>query len=96
MSWIAEDVPWYSVDAESRRLIMTDEDYAMSAPRRFGEFATREEAQFAVADDLEHTSRYDYVTRGGEREKYAAAAQAILAGVDGVKVHGRFHRVREV
>jgi hypothetical protein len=96
MSWIAEDVPWYQVDQESRRMTMTDEDYAMSAPRRLGEFATKQEARQAVAGDLEQSSTYSFVARGGEREKYLVAAQAVLAGVDGIRIHGRYYRVREV
>lgn len=96
MSWIAEDVPWYLVQPDLRRPSMTDEDVAMSAPRRLGEFATRGEAQAAVADDLEVSSHFNFIVRGGEREKYVLAAEAILAGVDGVQIHGRYYRVREV
>lgn len=97
MSWIAEDVPWYLVARFARDVSpMTDEDRAASAPRRFGEFATRGEAQAAVASDLETSSHFGFVVRGGEREKYILAAEAILAGVDGVRIHGRYYRVREV
>lgn len=96
MSWIAEDVPWYQVDKESRRPGMTDEDRAMSAPREFGEFGTESEARSAVAGDLEQSATYGFVVRGGEREKYLVAAQAVLAGVDGIRIHGRYYRVREV
>lgn len=96
MSWIAEDVPWYLVAGSAKDVPpMTDEDRAMSAPRRFGEFATRGEAQAAVADDLEMSSHFRFIVRGGEREKYVLAAEAILAGVDGVRIHGRYYRVRE-
>lgn len=96
MSWIAEDVPWYAISPKAVRMEMTDEDYAMSAPRKFGEFATVEEARQAVAGDLEASSEFGFIVRGGEREKYLAAAQAVLAGVDGVRVHGRYYQVREV
>jgi hypothetical protein len=68
MTWIAEDVPWYSVSKEGPRSGMTDEDYAMSAPRRFGEFATERDARNAVALDLINISTFDFVVRGGERE----------------------------
>lgn len=95
MSWIAEDVPWYQVDQTSDRP-WRDEDYAMSAPRRFGEFATEQEARQAVAGDLEASSAYGFIARGGETEKYLVAAQAVLLGVDGIRIHGRFYRVREV
>lgn len=96
MSWIAEDVPWYLITPSEKRLTMTDEDYAMSAPRRFGEFATEAEARSAVAGNLEESATYGFIVRGGEREKYLVAAQAVLAGVDGVRIHGRYYRVREV
>lgn len=95
MSWIAEDAPWYQVDKSADRP-WRDEDVAMSSPRRFGEFATEAEARQAVAEDLEVSSEYGFIVRGGEREKYLAAAQAVLAGVDGVRVHGRYYRVRQV
>lgn len=96
MSWIAEDVPWYQVSRASRSELMSDEDYAMSAPRRLGEFATADEARARLAEDLEQSSNYGYIIRGGEGGKFLAAAAAIEAGVDGVKVHGRYYRVREV
>jgi hypothetical protein len=95
MSWIAEDVPWYMIDKSADRP-WRDEDVAMSSPRKFGEYATVEEARQAVAGDLEASSGYGFIVRGGEREKYLAAAQAVLAGVDGVRVHGRYYRVRQV
>lgn len=95
VSWIAEDVPWYQVDQSAERP-WRDEDLAMSAPRKFGEFATVEEARQAVAGDLEASSTYNFVVRGGEREKYLAAAQAITLGASGVRIHGRYYRVREV
>lgn len=96
MSFIAEDVPWYLVTPSEKRLTMTDEDVAMSSPRRFGEFATKQEARQAVAGHLEEISTFGFIVRGGEAEKYRVAAQAVLLGVDGIRIHGRFYRVREV
>jgi len=94
MSFIAEDIPWYQVTGKPLRA-MTDEDYAMSAPRRLGKFGTVKEAREALAMDLLESSTYSFVVRGGEQEKYVMAAQAVRAGVDGVQIHGRYYRVRE-
>lgn len=95
MSWIAEDVPWYQVDQTVDRP-WRDEDVAMSSPIRHGEFATEGEARKAVADKLREISTFNFVVRGGSAEMYRTAAAAITLGVDGVRIAGRFHRVREV
>lgn len=95
MSWIAEDVPWYWINEQAPRP-WREEDLAASAPRRFGEFATEAEARQAVAGDLEESSTYNFVVRGGEAEKYRTAAMAVLLGVDGIRIKGRYYRVREV
>lgn len=95
MSWIAEDVPWYSVDGTVSRP-WADEDVSMSSPQRHGEFATEREARQAVAGHLEEISTFGFIARGGERELFLTAAQAVLLGVDGIRIHGRFYRVREV
>lgn len=95
MSWIAEDVPWYQVDPTVDRP-RRDEDVAMSSPQRHGEFATEQEARQAVAGHLEEISTFNFVVRGGERELFLAAARTILLGAAGVRIHGRYHTVREV
>lgn len=95
MSWIAEDVPWYQVDQTSDRP-WRDEDVAMSSPQRHGEFATEQEARQAVAGHLEEISTFNFIVRGGERELFLTAAKTILLGAGGVRIHGRYHRVREV
>lgn len=95
MSWIAEDVPWYSVDTTVDRP-WRDEDVAMSSPQRHGEFATEQEARQAVAGHLEEISTFGFIVRGGERELFLTAAKTILLGAGGVRIHGRYHRVREV
>ena len=95
-TWIAEDVPWYQVDPSVRRLSMTDEDHAMSAPVRLGEFATEQEARSAVAGRLEDAAHFNHVQRSGQSDMYRTAAYAILLGVDGVRIKGRYHLVRKV
>ncbi len=95
MTWIAEHVPWYSVDKTLDRP-WRDEDIAMSMPVKLGDFATETDARVAVASDLVRSAEFGHVTRGGDAPKYMAAATAILAGVDGVRIYGRFWRVREV
>jgi hypothetical protein len=94
MTWIAEDVPWYSVDRSTAR-VMTDEDYAMSAPEVLGRFETETEARQAVARRLEQTASYCYANEQ-ERSMALAAAHAVIMGVTGVQVYGRYYRVREV
>ena len=94
MSWIAEDVPWYMID-KSVRGPRTDEDAGMSAPVRLGEYATEQEARQAVAGHLEEISTFNFIVRGGERELFLNAAQTILQGAYGIRIHGRYHTVRE-
>ena len=96
MTWIAEVVPWYSVDPKTRRWTMTDEDYAMSAPEALGEFGSRQDAGVRVATHLEFLSGMTGVSRRGKTELYMASARAMLMGADGVRILGRFYRVREV
>lgn len=95
MTWIAEDVPWYSVDRSTAR-VMTDEDYAMSAPEVLGRFDSRQGAEEEVAARLETMSELRIVARREEQELYLSAARAMLMGVDGIRIAGRFYRVREV
>lgn len=95
MTWIAEHVPWYLIDKTLDRP-WRDEDVAMSAPVNLGEYGTETDARVAVASDLVRSAEFGHVTRGGDAPKYMAAATAILAGVDGVRIYGRFWRVREV
>ena len=90
--WIAEDVPWYSVSPGQRRMTMTDEDYAMSAPRRLGEFGTGREARLAVAAELDAISIHHV---GGEWLMHRAAAETLRQGADGIRISGRYYRVRQ-
>lgn len=94
MKYIAEDGPWYMVDTTVERP-WRDEDVAMSAPVRIGEFDTLEEAQNALHDKLWEYSEHDFIVRSGESVKYQIAAAAILAGVNGIRIDGRYYRVRE-
>lgn len=93
--WIAEDVAWHSVSREGARPGMTDEDHAMSAPVRIGGFPDRTAAGSAVAEHLIRMSGFTSVTSVRDRALYSAAADAMLAGADGVRISGRFYRVRE-
>lgn len=95
MAWIAEHVPWYQVDKSVERP-WRDEDMAMSAPEKLGEFRTEDEARKEVAAHLVKCSNLGFIQRAGEGPKYVAAGTALLFGVDGVRLHGRFYRVREV
>lgn len=94
MAFIAEDVPWYMVD-RTEVMPWRDEDVAMSAPERVGEFDTEDEARQALHELLLEISRYDFEIRGGESDKYTTAADAILFGADGIRLYGRYYRVRE-
>lgn len=96
MSWIAEDVPWYQIAKAVAHRPHTDEDIAMSAPIHLGEFDVEREARSAVHSHLYKISSFNHVLRAGESHKFAAAAHAILAGADGVRIDGRYYRVREV
>lgn len=95
VSWIAEHVPWYSIEKTLDRP-WRDEDVAMSMPVKLGDFATETDARVAVASDLTRSAEFGHVARGGDAPKYLASASAILAGVDGVRIYGRFWRVRQV
>jgi hypothetical protein len=94
MSWIAEDVPWYSVD-KSVKGPWRDEDVAMSAPRKLGKYDTEDEARAQVARELELIASYRYIKAGGESDKFVWAAETIRRGVDGIRISGRYYRVRE-
>lgn len=100
MTWIAEDVPWYLVDKSPRsrelQLGMTDEDYSMSAVRNLGEFADRRSAQIALSAELGQISTHRLIVDRDERWTYESAAHAVLAGVDGIRIHGRYYQIRQV
>ena len=93
--WIAEDVAWHSVSREGARPGMTDEGHAMSGPVHLGRFPDRTTAGRAAAEHLLWISGFESVTSAGDRDLYSAAADAMLAGADGVRISGRFYRVRE-
>lgn len=93
-TWIAEDVPWYSVDQREQGP-QTDEDAGMSARDELGRFATEREARVQVAAHLMRISEYNFVVRSGEQSLFVAAAEAIRAGVAGIRIHGRYHTVRK-
>lgn len=96
MSWIAEDVPWYMIDKSVDRP-WRDEDVAMSAPRRLGKVDREDEARTLAVEDITECAHYNHVARAGETEMYLAQAEKIASGeADGVKIHGRYWRVREV
>lgn len=93
-TWFAEDVPWYSVDQSVPRP-MDDEGSAMSAPNVLGEFTSRVDAAEAVAGHLARIAAMSHVWMNGDSGKYQSAADAMQHGADGVRISGRFYRVRE-
>jgi hypothetical protein len=74
----------------------TDEDLGMSAPIKIGTYEFEASAREEVALRLEEISRFDYIATYHNPRTYTAAAEAIRQGVDGIRISGRFHRVREV
>jgi len=93
MTYIAEDVPWYMVDKYAERP-WRDEDMAMSAPVYSGD--SEEDARGKLAMRLLGISEYDFVQRHGDGQMYVSAANFILRGGDGIRISGRYYRIREV
>jgi len=93
--WIAEDVPWYLIDKDAERP-WRDEDMAMSATQRLAVRDTELHAREALSNHLMSISRYGHVIRGGESETYEQAAVLVLRpGYGGIRIHGRYYRVRK-
>ena len=91
--FVAEDVPWYMVDSSTERP-WRDEDLGMSAPQILGRFDTEDEARAHIASKIEEYGGYGFNQSG--RSKYMAAALFMLNGGEGVRIYGRYYRVREV
>lgn len=101
-NYIAEDVPWYSV-GKGEKGPWTDEDCAMSAPHTIVRNVTWQEAYIAAAEHVAENAKSDYIIRSGESPMYAAAAVMLAAASttnyfseSGVRLHGRYVRVRKV
>lgn len=95
MTYIAEDVPWYMVDSSVEKP-WRDEDRAMSAPIIVCPATSEEEARSKLAMRLLEISEYNFVKREGGDLMYVSAANFILRGGDGVRISGRYYRIREV
>lgn len=101
--WVAEDVPWYMIDKDQERP-WRDEDVAMSSPTTVykGDY---ENCLRAMHNALNRISEMNHVQRSGEAALFRSAAQmfynAMLADNRfphelGVRIAGRYHRVRPV
>jgi len=93
--YIAEDVPWYMVDTSVEKP-WRDEDVAMSAPVNVYSGDSEEDARGKLAMRLLGISEYDFVQRRGNGQMYVSAANFILRGGDGIRISGRYYRIREV
>lgn len=95
MTYFAEDVPWYMVDTSIEKP-WRDEDCAMSAPATVHKGDDEKEARSKMALHLLKISEYDFVKRSGGDLMYVSAANFFLRGGDGVRVSGRYYRIREI
>lgn len=95
MAYIAEDVPWYMVDRTAGQP-WRDEDAGMSAPIHVHTSVEEEDARGKLAMHLLNISEMDRVVMFGNPKMYASAANFILRGGDGVRISGRYYRIREV
>lgn len=95
MTYIAENVPWYMVDSSIEKP-WRDEDVAMSAPVVYYTGDSEEEARDAMSNALLDISMFGFVKRSGESGIYVNASDFIISGGDGVRIFGRYYRIREV
>lgn len=95
MTYIAEDVPWYMID-KSIEAPWRDEDVAMSAPTAIHTGEDEEHARGKIAMHLLNVSEMDHVWRSGNPQMYVSAANFFLRGGDGLRISGRYYRIREV
>ena len=94
MIYIAEDVPWYMIDRTVEQP-WRDEDVAMSAPRLVAASNDEYTARTALSEELERIAEFEYVIRDMEDTMYRDAAAFIRSGGDGVRILGRYYRIRE-
>lgn len=88
-TWIAEDI---AIGNKPR----TDEDAAMSAPRRFYIGENKEAARNALLNALLRDLGYRHIRTDDEaRAAYVTAIGEVTAGTDEVKPQSRTYRIRE-
>lgn len=94
MQWIAQDVPWHIVDTSTDKP-WRDEDRAMSAPQTIATGESEAHVRMELHMHLLKIAQFNHVRLAGETKLHQAAADAILAGVWGVRIHGRYYRITE-
>lgn len=100
--YIAEDVPWYMVD-KTIDAPWRDEDMAMSAPIKVGEADTWQAAYLMLSEKMAECAKMNHVRASGDSPMMAIGAMTMAAAAQsnydpsvGIRVHGRYYRVRPV
>lgn len=100
-TYIAEDVPWYSV-GKGEEGPWRDEDVCMSGPTIFGKKDNWQDAYLLLSEKLAEYAKFNHVRLSGDSPMMAIAAMTMAAAAQsnynptvGIRVHGRYYRVRE-
>lgn len=93
--YYAEDVPAYLIDSEAEKP-WRDEDLGMSATQIVAKSESADDARDAMFDHLWDIADMDHTVRSQKSSLYRIAAVLINSGADGVRIGGRYYRIREV